>query len=79
MRRYVLTGTPGAGKFCEPTAARRISFRDSLAFERIHEASYRAFGYELVDIPAGDVADRVDAVDAVISRCLDAPHGEVTG
>jgi len=51
--------------FCEPTAARRISFEDSLVFERIHEQSYRAFGYELVDIPAGDLADRAAAITAI--------------
>ena len=45
--------------FCEPTAARRISFEESLVFERIHEASYRRFGYELVDIPAGALPSRV--------------------
>ena len=38
--------------FCEPTAARRISFQESLVFEKIHEQSYRDFGYELIDIPA---------------------------
>jgi predicted ATPase len=54
--------------FCAPTAARRISFPEALAFERLHEQSYRAFGYELVDIPAGDLAHRVAAVRAVISR-----------
>jgi predicted ATPase len=48
--------------FCEPTAARRISFADSLRFERIHEETYRAFGYELVDIPAGPLAERVAAI-----------------
>ncbi|WP_175047916.1 ATP/GTP-binding protein [Microlunatus speluncae] len=54
--------------FVEPTAARRISFEESLDFEKIHEASYRAFGYELIDIPARDVADRVAAVSAGIAR-----------
>ena len=54
--------------FCAPTAARRISFRESLAFEELHERSYRAFGYELIDIPAGDLAQRVAMVRAVISR-----------
>ncbi|MEV5600773.1 AAA family ATPase [Streptomyces sp. NPDC052299] len=54
--------------FCEPTSARRISFQESLAFEKIHEQSYRAFGFELIDIPAGDLADRVAAVTSVISR-----------
>ncbi|WP_329426680.1 AAA family ATPase [Streptosporangium sp. NBC_01495] len=54
--------------FCEPTAARRISFEDSLEFERVHEESYRAFGYELVDIPAGRLTDRVAAIRNSISR-----------
>ncbi|MFF6780131.1 AAA family ATPase [Streptomyces sp. NPDC012510] len=52
--------------FCEPTSARRISFRQSLEFERIHEETYRAFGYELVDVPAGDLARRVAAIDAFV-------------
>ena len=54
--------------FCEPTSARRLSFQESLVFEEIHEQSYRAFGFELIDIPAGDLADRVAAVSSVISR-----------
>ncbi|WP_411076570.1 AAA family ATPase [Streptomyces sp. cmx-4-7] len=54
--------------FCEPTSARRISFQESLVFEKIHEQSYRAFGFELIGIPAGDLTDRVAAVSSVISR-----------
>lgn len=54
--------------FCAPTSARRISFEESLVFEKIHEQSYRAFGFELIDIPAGDLADRVAAVGLVVSR-----------
>ena len=54
--------------FCEPTSARRISFQESLVFERIHEESYHAFGYELIDIPVGDLAQRVAAVGSAISR-----------
>ncbi|MBA3489791.1 MAG: AAA family ATPase [Longispora sp.] len=54
--------------FVEPTAARRISFEDSLEFERIHEESYRAFGYSLIDIPAGELNERVAAITRVISR-----------
>ncbi|MCO6004084.1 AAA family ATPase [Actinoallomurus purpureus] len=53
--------------FCEPTSARRISFQESLVFEKIHEQSYRAFGYELIDIPAGDLAHRVATVSSMIS------------
>ncbi|KUM84927.1 MULTISPECIES: AAA family ATPase [Streptomyces] len=54
--------------FCAPTGARRINFQESLVLETIHEQSYRAFGFELIDIPAGDLADRVAAVNSVISR-----------
>jgi predicted ATPase len=54
--------------FCEPTAARRISFQESLAFERIHEQSYRQFGYDLIDVPAAEVADRVAMIADVISQ-----------
>ncbi|MFG2803448.1 ATP/GTP-binding protein [Streptomyces pseudovenezuelae] len=54
--------------FCEPTNARRISCQESLVFETIHAQSYRAFGFELIDIPAGALANRVAAVSSVISR-----------
>ncbi|MET8414807.1 AAA family ATPase [Streptomyces sp. NPDC005134] len=54
--------------FCEPTAARRISFQESLAFERIHEQSYRQFGYDLIDVPAGEVANRVAVIADTISQ-----------
>ncbi|MFD5318159.1 AAA family ATPase [Streptomyces sp. NPDC127098] len=53
--------------FCEPTPARRISFEDSLAFERIHEQTYRDLGYELVEVPAADLARRVAVVGAAIA------------
>ncbi|SEB62697.1 Predicted ATPase [Streptomyces sp. 2131.1] len=63
--------------FCESTSARRISFQESLVFEKIHEQSYRAFGFELIDIPACDLADRVAAVSSVIPRRImsDSPCG----
>ncbi|MEU0933765.1 AAA family ATPase [Embleya sp. NPDC005971] len=48
--------------FCEPTAARRIDFAQSLEFERVHEESYRAFGYDLVDIPAATAHERVATI-----------------
>ena len=53
--------------FCEPTSARRISFQQSLVFERFHEQSYRAFGYELIDIPADCLSRRVSTASAAIS------------
>lgn len=52
--------------FCEPTAARRITFEDSLKFERVHEEIYRALGFELVDVPRGDIADRADQIEAYV-------------
>ncbi|MEW1890667.1 AAA family ATPase [Streptomyces sp. IBSBF 3010] len=62
--------------FCEPTAARRISFQDSLAFEKIHEDSYRSLGYELIDIPAGGLAHRVAAVTSTIAGAPPRPPAE---
>jgi predicted ATPase len=52
--------------FIEATAARRISYSESLVFERLHEAEYRRLGFHLVDIQAGPVASRAAAIDAHI-------------
>src|SRR5471030_1285336 len=43
--------------FIEPTDARRITFEQSVEFERIHVQTYLRLGYELVDVPRADVAD----------------------
>jgi predicted ATPase len=48
--------------FVEPTAARRISFEESLAFEAVHEAVYGELGFELVEIAAGPIEKRLEAV-----------------
>jgi predicted ATPase len=48
--------------FCEPTAARRISFDDALKFEQVHEQAYREFDFECVRIAAGDVLGRVEQI-----------------
>jgi predicted ATPase len=52
--------------FVAPTAARRISFEDSLAFERLHEDVYREHGFELIEVPAGPLAGRA----ALICRAV---------
>lgn len=52
--------------FVEPTAARRISYRDSLRFERFHQAEYERLGFRLTDVPPGRVAQRA----ALIETCL---------
>jgi predicted ATPase len=55
--------------FIEPTAARRISYSDSLVFERLHETAYRDHGFEIVNVPAGDVTSRAAAIaDFITSR-----------
>ncbi|HVJ53741.1 MAG TPA: AAA family ATPase [Aliidongia sp.] len=53
--------------FCAPTAVRRISFADSLRFERLHEEAYRRFGYECVPIPPGDLTARGEALLAALA------------
>ena len=52
--------------FCEPTAVRRISYEDSLAFERVHETEYLRLGFELVDIPPGPVRQRAALIDGYL-------------
>lgn len=46
----------------EPTAARRIGFADSLAFEKLHEEVYRDLGFDLTDVPAGPLAGRAEVI-----------------
>jgi predicted ATPase len=53
--------------FCEPTAARRISYEDSLEFERYHEEEYARLGFELVEIPPAEVKERAALVDSYIT------------
>lgn len=52
--------------FVTPTEARRISFEETLRFERVHEKTYRDFGFELVSIEPGSLTDRVAAIKAAL-------------
>ncbi|MEU3114523.1 AAA family ATPase [Micromonospora chalcea] len=54
--------------FVEATAARRITFEESLVFERIHELTYREAGFDLADVPAGPLASRVAAIREAVDR-----------
>src|SRR6266481_2231073 len=36
--------------FCQPTEARKITFAESLVFEKIHEETYTSLGYGLIKI-----------------------------
>jgi predicted ATPase len=48
----------------EPTAARRITFEESLAFEDLHERTYRELGFEPIEVPAGPLRWRAAVICA---------------
>ncbi|GAA3227097.1 AAA family ATPase [Dactylosporangium siamense] len=52
--------------FVTPTAVRRISFEQSVAFARFHERAYREHGFELLDVPAGTVEERAELIDGCL-------------
>ena len=52
--------------FVTATEARRISFEETLRFEKIHEQVYRDFGFELIPVEAGSLEDRVNFIKAAI-------------
>ena len=52
--------------FVTPTDARRISFEETVRFETIHEETYRDFGFELVSVEPGSLAERVGIIKAAI-------------
>jgi predicted ATPase len=52
--------------FITPTDARRISFEETVRFEKIHEETYREFGFELVAVEAASVIERVGVIKAAI-------------
>jgi predicted ATPase len=52
--------------FVMPTEARRISFEETVRFEKVHEETYRDFGFELVSIEPGSLLERVSIIKAAI-------------
>jgi predicted ATPase len=52
--------------FVTPTEARRISFEETVRFEKIHEETYRGLGFELVWVEPGSVAERASVIKAAI-------------
>jgi predicted ATPase len=54
--------------FVQPTAARKISYEDSLVFEQLHEQAYRDLGFQLVDVPAGPLTVRVALVQQTVGQ-----------
>lgn len=45
--------------FCKPTEARKISFEESLAFEKLHWETYNSFGYDCIRITVDSLSERV--------------------
>jgi predicted ATPase len=54
------------------TEARRITFEETLRFEKIHEETYRRFGFDLIEIPPATLPDRVRMLQAFITE-FDSP------
>jgi predicted ATPase len=52
--------------FVTPTEARRITFEETLRFEKIHEETYQDFGFELVSVEPGSLLERVSIIKAAI-------------
>ena len=48
--------------FITPTEARKISFEDSLAFEKVHQQAYAKWGYECIFIPALPLKERMQKI-----------------
>ena len=44
--------------------ARRITFAQSIGFERIHEQTYQEFGFELVEVPPGALTARAELIES---------------
>jgi predicted ATPase len=66
--------------FVTPTAARRISFADSLEFERMHEQAYREHGFELIEVPVAPLTYRAALLgELVAGLARDSPGGISTG
>ena len=45
--------------FCKPSEARKITFKESLVFEKIHEETYLSLGYDLIKIAPDTLSQRV--------------------
>jgi predicted ATPase len=53
--------------FITPTAARRITYEETVRFEQIHERTYREVGFEIISIGPASVSDRVREIKRALS------------
>jgi predicted ATPase len=52
--------------FITATEARRISFEETVRFEKTHEETYREFGFELISVEPGSLVERVSVIKTAI-------------
>jgi len=52
--------------FCEPTSVRKITFEESLLFEKIHVDIYTALGYHLIKVAPEPLPQRVELVEELL-------------
>jgi len=60
--------------FVKHTEARKITFEDSLAFEKIHAETYAKFGFECIKIPLAPLLERVGLILKSLEK-LQRNHG----
>jgi predicted ATPase len=54
--------------FITPIEARRISYEETLCFEKIHEEIYRDSGFELIYVERGTILERVKTIKAAVRQ-----------
>jgi predicted ATPase len=54
--------------FITPTEARRISYEETVRFEKLHEQAYREFGFDIISIAPASVVNRVREIKRFLSR-----------
>lgn len=59
--------------FCQPSEARKITFEESLVFEKIHEETYLSLGYDLMKIAPEALSERVYHIMEWTRETLDKP------
>jgi predicted ATPase len=58
--------------FVAPTEARRITFEETVQFEKIHEQVYLDFGFELVSVEPASLTERIAIIKAAIGEARDS-------
>lgn len=55
--------------FCQPTEARKITFEESLLFEKIHAEIYTSLGYHLIKVAPEALSQRVHRIMKWMRSC----------